>query len=180
MILVINGTNRKGNRSQVISKYCVNYLSQFINEEVKYLTLEELNSDIISDQMYTADGQANHLNKIQDELIIPIDKWIIISPEYNGSFPGILKLFFDALSIRKYKDTFAGKKVALIGTSDGRAGNLRGMEHITSFLNYLKVTIFYNKLPISSIKNIVVNESVEAETAKTLNLFLDEFVAWSK
>jgi chromate reductase, NAD(P)H dehydrogenase (quinone) len=180
MILIINGTNRPNNKTKHISEYCKNYLSDTLNEEVRYLNLEQITSDIISDQMYNADGQARFLNEIQDELIVPIHRWIVISPEYNGSFPGILKLFFDALSVRKYKESFAGKKVGLIGTSTGRAGNLRGMEHLTSFLNYLRITVFHNKLPVSSIGTVLDNDGQIDESQKVaLNVYLDDYVKWS-
>ncbi len=181
MILIINGTNRPNNKTKIISEYCQNYLSNALNEEVRYINLEQITADIISHQMYSADGQALFLNSIQDELIIPIDRWIVISPEYNGSFPGILKLFFDALSVRKYKETFAGKKVGLIGTSSGRAGNLRGMEHLTSLLNYLKVTVFHNKLPLSSIGEVINTEGLINESNKmALDAYLKEYIVWTK
>ncbi|MBK6784946.1 MAG: NAD(P)H-dependent oxidoreductase [Saprospiraceae bacterium] len=43
--------------------------------------------------------------------LIPSSHWIIIAPEYNGSFPGILKLFLDVLSVKQAKETFHGKKL---------------------------------------------------------------------
>jgi chromate reductase, NAD(P)H dehydrogenase (quinone) len=181
MVLIINGTNRPNNKTQHISQFCVQYLKESTDLEVRYINLEDLTSDIINSNMYSADGQAPFLNIIQDDLIIPFNKWIIISPEYNGSFPGILKLFIDALSVRKYGQTFAGKKVGLIGVASGRAGNLRGMEHLTSLLNYLKVTVFYNKLPISSISSVLnQNNEVDENNLNALKAYLDEFIAWSK
>src|SRR5690606_19694238 len=80
-------------------------------------------------------------------------KFIFVVPEYNGSFPGILKLFLDSIPTKFWAD----KKACLVGVSDGRAGNLRGMEHLTGILQYLKMHVFYNKLPISLI-NKVMNE----------------------
>ncbi len=180
MVLIINGTNRPNNKTKVIAEYCQEYLLNSLNEEVKYINLEQITPDIINDQMYNAQGQASFLNAIQDELIIPIKRWIIISPEYNGSFPGILKLFLDALSIRKYNESFANKKVGLIGTSSGRAGNLRGMEHLTSLLNYMKMTVFHNKLPISVIGNIINSEGTIDDLQKTtLNAYLEEYLHWA-
>lgn len=178
MILVINGTNRPNNRTQVISRYCYEYLLNTCNVDVKYLSLEELSNNILSKVMYDKDGQEEKLRKIQQDLMIPIKNWIIISPEYNGSYPGILKLFIDTLSVNDYKQTFFHKKVGLIGTSDGRAGNLRGMEHLSALLNYLKITTYHNKLPISNIKTIVNNQNIEKETIKILEFYLQDFVNW--
>lgn len=74
-------------------------------------------------------------------------KFIFISPEYNGSYPGVLKLFLDTIHPREWTH----KKACLVGVSQGRAGNLRGMEHLTGILQYLKMHVYYNKLPISSV-----------------------------
>lgn len=178
MILIINGTNRPNNRTQVISRHCYEYLLNTHNGGVKYLSLEELSNNILSNAMYDKDGQDKELRKIQQELMIPIKNWIIISPEYNGSYPGILKLFIDTLSVNDYKQTFSNKKVGLIGTSDGRAGNLRGMEHLSGLLNYLKITTYHNKLPISSINTVVNKQNIQEETIKNLESYLQDFVNW--
>jgi chromate reductase, NAD(P)H dehydrogenase (quinone) len=90
---------------------------------------------------------------------------IFIVPEYNGSFPGILKLMFD---ISDYKKVWKYKKALLVGISTGRSGNVRGLEHLTSILNYLLVVVHPFKLPISSIHNLI-SESNELEDSATLN-----------
>jgi NAD(P)H-dependent FMN reductase len=86
----------------------------------------------------------------------PFQKIIFIVPEYNGSFPGILKSFLDSVHPSEWRD----KKACLVGVSDGRAGNLRGMDHLTGVLHYLKMHVFYDKLPISSVSK-VINEAFQ-------------------
>jgi NAD(P)H-dependent FMN reductase len=54
--------------------------------------------------------------------------------------PGSLKLFIDACSVREYKQNFKGKKAALVGIASGRAGNLRGMDHLTGVMFVDRVT----------------------------------------
>lgn len=76
------------------------------------------------------------------------DKLVFVIPEYNGSYPGILKLFLDGMPPRLLRD----KKAGIIGVSDGRAGNLRGQEHLTGVLHYLKVHVHYAKPKLSSIE----------------------------
>lgn len=93
--------------------------------------------------------------RMEEEYLIPAEKLVFIMPEYNGSFPGILKLMIDNSDIKR---AFWYKKVALVGVADGRAGNLRGLDHMTNILNYLKMQVLYNKVPISRI-----NEEVHEE-----------------
>ena len=83
--------------------------------------------------------------------MILINLFFVI-PEYNGSFPGIFKAFIDASDIRS---SFHGKKVCLIGVSDGRAGNLRGMDHLTNICGHMKMNVLNLKIPISSVGSLI-------------------------
>lgn len=177
MILVINGTNRPGSRSSIVSKYCVEYLTSK-GITASYLGMEDIPEDFLHSNMYNHEKHTASQVKMQDDLVIPNPNWLIVSPEYNGSFPGVLKLFFDGISTRKYAETFAGHNAGLIGVAAGRAGNLRGMEHLTGLLNYLKVTVFPNKLPLSSIGGLIVEDQLTKEAKETINGHLDAFLAW--
>jgi chromate reductase, NAD(P)H dehydrogenase (quinone) len=89
-----------------------------------------------------------------NEYLLPFEKFIFVVPEYNGSFPGILKTFLDSTHPREWND----KNACLVGIADGRAGNLRGLEHLTGILNYLQVHVYHNKLPISAITHLITPE----------------------
>lgn len=115
------------------------------------------------------------MHDIEQNFLIPADKIVLIMPEYNGSFPGILKLLMDNSDIKK---CWWHKKAMLVGVADGRGGNLRGIEHMTNILHYLKVHVLYNKLPLSRI-----NEELSADgrllkpsTAKAINEQIKEFI----
>jgi NAD(P)H-dependent FMN reductase len=109
-----------------------------------------------------------------DEFILPAQKIVFIVPEYNGSFPGVLKIFLDAV----HPDTNRGKKVALVGVSSGRAGNIRGLDHLTGVLHYLGMHILPNKLPISSVLTLLdANGSLKDEnTIKALEKQIGELL----
>lgn len=128
MITVISATNRKDSEAQDFAKFYVKTLSARTSEEVKLLALEEIPHDWFHPDMYAEKGQSPSLARLQDEYMLPAGKFVFVIPEYNGSFPGVLKLFLDACSVRKYHETFKGKKAALLGVASGRAGNLRGMD----------------------------------------------------
>ena len=53
-----------------------------------------------------------------------VDAFVIASPEYNGSFPGVLKNAIDWVS-RLQNQPFAGKPVALQSVSPGPVGGAR-------------------------------------------------------
>ena len=69
-----------------------------------------------------------------------------------------MKLFIDACSVRSKMAIFKNKKAALVGVATGRAGNIRGLEHFTSVLMFMGVTVFPTLLPISAFNKMVDGE----------------------
>lgn len=166
MITIISGTNRKYSNTYKIAKEY-----QLILEgkgiEAGIFSLEDL--DVMH---YDA-----AFEKIENEILIPSSHFIIISPEYNGSFPGVLKMLFDN---SRSHEMWYHKKALLTGVATGRAGNLRGMDHLADVLNYINITVHPNKLPISVVNSVVGSDGkiIDKNTLKAINQQLDEFIFW--
>lgn len=156
MITIISASNRVGNLSALFANYCKQELERR-GEEVKLFELNSLPESINLNSVYEYDSSV--FAKIAKEYIEAAEKFLFVVPEYNGSFPGILKLFIDAIHPSKFKD----KKAALIGVAAGRAGNLRGMDHLSDILNYLQVAVMPQKLPISRINQLIDDLEIHDE-----------------
>jgi len=180
MITIISGTDRKKSESLNFAKKYAELIAIKTDEPVKILALEDMPHDWWHTGMYENDGQTRSLVELQDVYMTPAEKFIYITPEYNGSFPGVLKLFIDACSVRAYKATFKGKKAALVGVATGRAGNLRGMDHLTSILNHVGTIVMPNKLPFSKIEHLLDADGniVDEATIRTIEKHVDEFLAF--
>lgn len=167
MITIISGTNRKHSNTYKIARE-YQLILQEKGFESAILSLEDL--DVLH---YNA-----AFEKVENEILIPASHFIIISPEYNGSFPGVLKMLFD--NSRSHEIWFH-KKALLTGVATGRAGNLRGMDHLADVLNYLKITVHPNKLPISAVNSIFSADEKIADsyTLGAIHQQLDEFIFWS-
>ncbi|MCO6488518.1 MAG: NAD(P)H-dependent oxidoreductase [Phaeodactylibacter sp.] len=176
MITVISGTNRQNSECLKFAALYYEMLRESTEKQVKLLALEQIPHDWFHPEMYKK--QAPSLARLQDEYILPAQKFVFVMPEYNGGFPGALKLFIDACTVRKYTSNFQGKKAALVGIATGRAGNLRGMEHLTGVLNYLGTIVMPNKLPISRISDLKNGEGevIDEETLKVMRAHALEFV----
>jgi len=163
MITVISGTNRQDSMTLKIANIYHKLLSG--HAEVELLSLADK-------QVW---DRGSEMLAIEEKYLIPAQKFVFIIPEYNASFPGILKLMMDNSDIKK---CWWYKKAMLVGISDGRAGNLRGVEHMTSILHYLKVNVLYNKLLLSKVKEeLDVNgEFLKPETAELVNIQVEEFL----
>lgn len=171
MITLINATNRPDNRTSVISQ---TYQQFLISQEVPYmyLNMEDINGTWLIDQ--SRGVQKQELMLLLEKYIYQVPKLIIISPEYNGSFPGILKLFIDAMPHK----ALDGKKIALTGVATGRGGNLRGLDHLTGIFHYLNAHVMPFKLPISSVSALISegkvnNEFLLNDIQKQINMFIN-------
>jgi len=178
MITIISGTNRKGSATEKFAKHFYKLIKSKTKQPVKFFSLQKLPDDVLHMGMYSGKKQSKALRKIQEEMMIPAEKFIFISPEYNGSFPGVLKLFLDACSIHEYGPTFKGKKAGLVGIASGRAGNLRGMDHLTTVLNHVGMEVMAAKLPkcedLLGARGIVTDK----DTLKAIEVHVDAFLKY--
>lgn len=165
MITVISGTNRKDSMTLRVAALYTKTIRKYYDGGVHLLSLEGINVWERSDK----------LKEIEERLFKPSDKFAIVMPEYNGSFPGILKTMIDNTDI---KNCWWYKKAMMTGVADGRAGNLRGMEHMTGILNYLKMTVLPNKIPLSRINEEIDLEGnlLKEDTVKVIEQQIQEFV----
>ena len=163
MITIISATNRPNSNSLKIAKnYAQLVEKQGVNP--KLFSLESLPNDFIISDLYGK--RSENFQQLLDEYIIPSKKFVFIVPEYNGSFPGILKTFIDAI----HPDINRGKMVALVGVASGRAGNVRGLDHLTGVLHYLGMHILPQKQPISSVLTLLYDDGTlkDENTIKVL------------
>lgn len=146
MITLISGTSRLGSNTLKVANTYEKLLAE-AKMPFRLLDLASHNVTIRNDAFST----------IENEFLIPAEKFIFILPEYNGSFPGIVKLMIDNSTVSA---CWHHKKALLTGVSTGRAGNLRGMEHFTGSLMHMKMTVHPNRLPISMVDKCLNNNNL--------------------
>src|SRR5436305_8232869 len=112
MTTIISGTNRSDSNTLKVAREYQHFLKDK-GIDAGIFSLEGLN-------LLNWDAA---FEKIEKEIIIPTRQYIFIVPEYNGSFPGTLKMLFD--NSHSHAIWF-NKKALLTGISTGRSGNLRG------------------------------------------------------
>jgi len=174
-IIIISSTNRPGSNTMKVSRIYSDILkAKNIDNEI--LGLEILPETITFTELHG--NRTKEYNKLINDHITNNSKFIFVVPEYNGSFPGILKVFLDSVPPKEWTDKYA----CLVGVSLGRAGNLRGMDHLTGILNYLKMHVYHNKLPISTVDKLLDENNVFGSDAQlnTCKNQLDGFLNWAK
>ena len=166
MITIVSGTNRQGSNTKRVAL-----------EYQRILTEKGVSAQLFSLEGVNVMRHDLAFERIEQEVLIPTTHFIFIVPEYNGSFPGVLKMLFDT---SRSHELWFYKKALLTGNSTGRAGNLRGMDHLADILNYLKMTVHHNKLPISQVDKLMdaSGRFTDENTLMAINHQLDEFIKW--
>lgn len=150
-ITILSCTNRPNSMTRRVSMY-YEALMKTEGVDAQIFDFVELPADMLFSELY---GKRSEVYKeIVQKYVTSINRFLFVIPEYNGSYPGVLKVVLDSIHPKEW----ANKKALITGVSDGRAGNLRGMEDLTGVLNYLKVNVYHNKLPISGISKIITPE----------------------
>ncbi len=147
MVIIIVGTNRKNSVSKKIAELYQRILDER-RAKSEILELEHLPADFIETALYENNGRNEQYNAFHSRLKAG-SKFVFVVPEYNGSFPGILKSFIDGMT---YPNTFRNKKCALVGISSGIGGGGIALSHLTDIFHYLGMHVLALKPKLAKIE----------------------------
>ncbi|KAA8475873.1 NAD(P)H-dependent FMN reductase [Arcticibacter tournemirensis] len=172
MTTIIASTNRPDSYTLKIAEYYQKHLHE-MGHEANILSLTDLPEGIIHPAMY--EKQKLESFEILQSKITATDKFLFIIPEYNGSFPGILKVLIDAC---RFPESFYGKKAALVGVSTGKYGNIRGVDHFTGICHYMNLNVLPLKLHIPNIHKELneAGEFFKEDTLKFTRQQMEQFI----
>ena len=155
MITIISGTNRKNAVSLDVAKQYAEILSKKGAENI-ILNLMDLPPDFIFSSLYENAGENERFNAVRD-IMDKSEKFVFIIPEYNGSFPGVLKAFIDGLD---RTTALTHKKCALVGISAGDQGAGPALSHFTDILHYCGTHVLAYRLRIPRIGDIMTDHKI--------------------
>ncbi|MBW3468874.1 NADPH-dependent FMN reductase [Arthrospiribacter ruber] len=148
MIKIIVGTNRKNSLSHKLALIYQNSLKN-LNTDAEILDLKDLPHDFLFSALYENNGKNPGFNDFHNK-VKEGSKFVFIVPEYNGSFPGILKAFIDGMT---YPNAFRNKKCALVGLSSGIGGGGIALSHLTDIFHYLGMHVLAFKPKLAKIED---------------------------
>ncbi len=146
-ILIIATTNRTNSKTYQFAEYYRQLLLEQ-HGHTDILNLADLPTDFAFSALYENSGK-NPVFNTQKALMDAAEKFVFIVPEYNGSFPGVLKTFIDGLG---WPNSLAGKKAALVGISDGNLGGAHALSHLTDILHYLGCNVLSRLVRVPVMK----------------------------
>ncbi|MFY0625605.1 MAG: NAD(P)H-dependent oxidoreductase [Reichenbachiella sp.] len=171
MITIICSTNRQNSVSKLLTSIYQDILRTH-NVEAKTIYLEDLPKDFTGTALYANAGKNDDFNPFR-ELMHKTDKMVFIVPEYNGSFPGVLKAFIDGLI---FPTTFRDKKAALVGISSGVQGGGLALSHLTDIFNYCGMHVLANKPKLSRIEENLTENTLSKLYQSLLEEQVEKFL----
>jgi chromate reductase, NAD(P)H dehydrogenase (quinone) len=145
MIYILSGTNRRGSRTRQVAEQVLQKFKKH-TKDVEIIDLTDLPFQELNDSHY---GGRN-LPTVIGAAVEKINKsegLVVITPEYNGSMPGVLKFFIDHWS---YPTSFEFRPIAFVGLGM-RWGGMRPVEHLQQIFNYRNAFIYPERVFINNI-----------------------------
>lgn len=173
MITIISGTNRRGSTTKRVAEL-VAELYREGGAEVSVLDLAELPLALFSPEAYAEKPEefVPFANRILESHGL-----VVVTPEYNGSMPGALKLFIDHL---KFPESFEGRPVAFIGLAAGQWGGLRPVEQLQQIFGYRNAHIYPRRVFIPQVYQAITAEGslADPEVNRHLRAQTDGFLGF--
>ena len=146
MIEIVSGTNRPNSNTIKVARFVVEIFKE-LQVPVNLLDLAHLSLTDVADGEYYKGAQGSYREAV--ERMTKARGILLVVPEYNGSYPGALKLFIDYWN---YPETFENRPLAFVGLGT-RWGGLRPVEHLQQVIGYRNGYIFPQRVFLTNIKD---------------------------
>lgn len=169
---IISGSVRTNRQSHQVSQYLESLLKDRQDHEVELLDLIDYQFPIMEERLRMTDDP-DPLWVQFSKTVNESDGIVIVSPEYNGSYPGVLKNVLDYLKDEYFKKTFG-----IVTVSSGHMGGINASHHLESWVLHVKGYPSPFKLMVPNIDDLFNErgEPREATFVKQAGKFLDEFL----
>lgn len=148
MLTLISGTNRPGSNTRRVTKILERIYTEE-KAEFEVLDLAQLPPEIFSPLSYAEKPKAF---EPFSQMVLNAKGLVIVTPEYNGSVPGILKYFIDML---KFPESFEFRPVCFVGLGAGMWGALRPVEQLELIFGYRNAFIYPERVFMPHINNLL-------------------------
>jgi len=165
-IPVILGTARKGRRSERAARFVFEETKKRADVETEFV-------DICKIPMRLDDAGEQMKDPAFSDLVKRADGLILVVPEYNHGYPGLLKHALD-MNLKEY----IHKAVGICGVSAGPFGGARVIEALLPVMRELGLVTIFNDVNFGNVAKIfgedgkLLDESFVRRTAE----FLDELI----
>lgn len=148
MMTLLVGTNRPDSSTRKVARH-VEEIYAAMKVPLHVIDLAQLPQEIFSASSY-AEKPKSFLPF--SEAIMRASGLHVVTPEYNGGVPGVLKYFIDML---KFPESFERRPVCFTGLSAGIWGAIRPVEQLQAIFGYRNAYIFPERVFLPGIHNLL-------------------------
>ena len=120
--------------------------------EVTLIDLKDFPLPLFDQDLEAEQGMPENGKELK-QLFVDHDGLLIASPEYNGSFPAVLKNAIDWVSRPALGEpslvAFRGKVATLMSASPGALGGVRGLVHVRSIPGNIGVIVLPDQIAVA-------------------------------
>lgn len=145
---MIVGTNRPDSNTRKVATQ-VEEIYAALGAPVHVLDLAKLPPEIFAPSSY---GEKPKSFAPFSDAILKSSGLVVVTPEYNGGIPGILKYFIDML---KFPESFDKRPVCFVGLAYGMWGALRPVEQLQAIFGYRNAFIYPERVFLPKIGELL-------------------------
>ncbi len=165
-IPVILGTVRKGRKSEHAARLIVQEVAKRPNVETELIDIARL-------PLRLDDAGEGAKDPLYAEKMTRADALVIVSPEYNHGYSGLLKHVLDSC-LKEY----IHKAVGIVGVSAGSFGGARGIQSLLPVMRELGLVNIFWDVNFSSVQDVFAEDGTLMDTAyiRRIDKFLKELI----
>jgi NAD(P)H-dependent FMN reductase len=148
VITLVVGTNRPGSNTRKVATH-VEEIYADLKVPLRVLDLAQMPPEIFSPSSY---GEKPKSFQPFADGVLQSSGLHVVTPEYNGSVPGVLKYFIDML---KFPESFERRPVCFTGLAAGIWGALRPVEQLQAIFGYRNAFIYPERVFMPQINNLL-------------------------
>jgi chromate reductase len=103
---------------------------------------------------------------------------LLITPEYNRSFPGVLKNALDWGSRPYNKNSWSGKPAAIMGISVGKIGTFAAQGQLRAVCSFLNMFVMNQPEFYGQAETLLNETGLIADSLPFVQKYLDSFENW--
>lgn len=173
-VVIISGSIRNGRQTHKVAKILHHRLLKE-NIMVELLDLKAYDLPMMENRFSKQSEPPQSLVEFGDRLN-QADGIVIVSPEYNGSYPGVLKNALD-----HFYPEINHKGIGVVTVSSGSFGGIMAAHHLQTYILELKAYPNPYVLPVPNVETNATEtgEFTDPRTKKKMDTFVREFIAFA-
>jgi NAD(P)H-dependent FMN reductase len=171
-VLVVLGSVRNGRMSDRVATFVMQRLAAIEGVTAELADLGAIDLPIMEERLGRIDPPPPGLVELGAS-IAAADALVVVTPEYNHSYPGVLKNALDY-----FLPQFTRKPVALVTVSGGGHGGVNAWAHLVPVLVYMGAFVLPQTVAVSKVQDAFASDGTALDPAygKRVDGMLGELV----